>query len=90
MISVSAAVQKKTKYAASFSHFDENGIFTNSGYKKMQVNYASTKRLLNSSLFDATINYANTVKEGIGTSGTGGTLNMLSNILRSVLPEVTM
>ena len=25
---------KETKYAASFSHFDENGIFTNSGYKK--------------------------------------------------------
>lgn len=39
---------KETKYAASFSHFDENGIFTNSGYKRMQVNCVSTKRLINS------------------------------------------
>lgn len=73
---------KETKYAASFSHFDENGIFTNSGYKKnagkLRINQKITKFIT----FDATINYANTVKEGIGTSGTGGTLNMLSNILR--------
>lgn len=32
---------------------------------------------------DATLNYANTVKDGIGTSGTGGTLSMLANLLRA-------
>lgn len=32
-ISVSGG-QKGTTYAASFSHYDEDGIFTNSGYKK--------------------------------------------------------
>lgn len=74
---------KDTKYAASFSHFDENGIFTNSGYKKnagkLRLNQKITKFLT----LDATVNYANTVKSGIGTAGTGGTLNVLSNLLRA-------
>ena len=73
---------KETKYAASFSHFDENGIFKNSGYKKNSAKLRINQKINKFITFDATINYANTVKEGIGTSGTGGTLNMLSNILR--------
>ena len=73
---------KETKYAASFSHFGENGIFRNSGYKKNSAKLRINQKINKFITFDATINYANTVKEGIGTSGTGGTLNMLSNILR--------
>ena len=74
---------KETKYAASFSHFDENGIFTNSGYKKNTGKLRINQKINKFITFDATINYANTVKEGIGTSGTGGTLNILSNLLRA-------
>ena len=74
---------KQTKYAASFSHFDENGIFTNSGYKKNSAKMRINQKINKAITFDATINYANTVKTGIGTSGTGGTLNMLSNLLRA-------
>ena len=73
---------KETQYSASFSHFDENGIFTNSGYKKNSAKFRVKQKINKAVTFDATINYANTVKEGIGTSGTGGTLNMLSNVLR--------
>lgn len=74
---------KETKYAASFSHFDENGIFTNSGYKKNAGKLRINQKINKSITFDATMNYANTVKDGIGTSGTGGTLNVLSNLLRA-------
>ncbi|MBQ8500860.1 MAG: TonB-dependent receptor [Bacteroides sp.] len=74
---------KETKYAISFSHFDENGIFTNSGYKKNSGKLRINQKLSKRATFDATINYANTVKNGIGTSGTGGTLNVLSNLLRA-------
>lgn len=74
---------KETKYAASFSHFDENGIFTNSGYKKNAAKLRLNQKLSKNITFDASINYTNTVKTGIGTSGTGGTLNVLSNLLRA-------
>lgn len=74
---------KETKYAASFSHFDEKGIFTNSGYKKNAGKLRINQKINKFITLDATINYANTVKDGIGTSGSGGTLNILSNILRA-------
>lgn len=72
---------KETKYAASFSHFDENGIFTNSGYKKNAAKLRLNQKLGKNITFDASINYTNTVKTGIGTSGTGGTLSVLANLL---------
>lgn len=74
---------KETKYSASFSHFDENGIFTNSGYRKNSGKFRINQKITKAISLDATVNYANTVKEGIGTSGTGGTLNILSNLLRA-------
>lgn len=74
---------KETRYALSFSHFDENGIFNNSDYKKnsgkIRINHKVTKFLT----LDATLNYANTVKNGIGTAGSSGSLNVLANILRA-------
>lgn len=81
-ISISGGT-KETKYSASFSHFDENGLFTNSSYEKNVAKLRFNQKITKSITFDATINYANTVKEGIGTSGTGGTLNVLSNLLRA-------
>ena len=32
---------------------------------------------------DATVNYSNSVKKGIGTAGSGGSLNVLSSLLRA-------
>ena len=70
-----------TKYAISFSRYDENGIFNNSGFNKttgkIRVNQKVTKNIS----FDATINYSNTNKKGIGTSGDSGRFNMLAQIL---------
>ena len=73
----------KTKYSFAFSDFLENGIFTNSSFNKitakMRVNQKISKRVT----MDATVNYANTDKRGVGTSGDGGRFNMLGQILRA-------
>ncbi|MEG1622975.1 MAG: TonB-dependent receptor [Alistipes sp.] len=73
----------KTKYAFAFSDFLENGIFTNSSFNKitakMRINQKISKRVS----LDASINYANTDKRGVGTSGDGGRFNMLGQILRA-------
>lgn len=72
-----------TKYALSFSDYIENGIFTNSSFDKktakVRVNQKVSKRVS----FDATLNYANTTKKGVGTSGDQGRFNMLGQILRA-------
>ena len=73
----------KTKYSFAFSDFLENGIFTNSSFNKitakMRVNQKISKRVT----MDATVNYANTDKRGVGTSGDGGRFNMLGQIRRA-------
>ena len=74
---------KETQYALSFSHFDEDGIFTNSSFEKNTGKMRFKQQLTKGIGIDATINYANTVKKGIGTAGTGGTLNVLANLLRA-------
>lgn len=74
---------KETQYALSFSHFDEDGIFTNSSFEKNTGKMRFKQQLTKGIGMDATINYANTVKKGIGTAGTGGTLNVLANLLRA-------
>ena len=71
---------KETQYALSFSHFDEDGIFTNSSFEKNTGKMRFKQQLTKGIGMDATINYANTVKKGIGTAGTGGTLNVLANL----------
>ena len=81
-ISVSGG-QKGTTYAASFSHYDEDGIFTNSGYKKNAGKLRIDQQISKAIRANATINYSNTIKEGTGTSGTVSTLNVLSNLLRA-------
>lgn len=74
---------KTTQYAISYSHFDEDGIFVNSGFKKNTGKMRFKQQINKAISLDATLNYANTVKDGIGTSGTGGTLSMLANLLRA-------
>ncbi len=74
---------KDTKYTVSFSHFDENGIFINSGYQKNTARVKLNQKLFNWLTLDLSVNYANTVKDGIGTSGSSGSLNVLSSILRA-------
>ena len=81
-ISVSGG-QKGTTYAASFSHYDEDGIFTNSGYKKNAGKLRIDQQISKAIRANATINYSSTIKEGTGTSGTVSTLNVLSNLLRA-------
>lgn len=74
---------KDTKYSASFSHYNENGIFTNSGFKKTTGKFRVIQQVTKAVSFDATVNYANTVKSGVGTSGDKGRFNMLAQILRA-------
>lgn len=81
-ISISGGT-KESQYVVSFSHFDENGIFTNSGFKKNTGKLRLNQKINKKMTFNTTINYSNSVKDGIGTSGTGGTLNVLSNLLRA-------
>lgn len=74
---------KESKYSASFSRYDEKGIFTNSGFEKTTGKLRLNQQVTKAISFDATVNYANTVKKGVGTSGDNGRFNMLSMILRA-------
>jgi hypothetical protein len=75
-VSVSGGA-KGTSYTASFSHFDENGIFTNSGYWKNSARVKLRQKINDWIKFDGSINYTNTKRTGMGTSG-----GVLSNLLR--------
>lgn len=68
---------KDTQYTVSFSHFDENGIFRNSGYRKDNARLKLMQKITKWLRFDATINYTNAVRTGQGTSG-----GSLANLLR--------
>ncbi len=67
---------KQTQYLASFSHFDEDGLFTNSGYKKNTARIKLDRQIFKWMKFSATVDYTNTVTTGVGTGG-----GMLSGIL---------
>lgn len=71
----------RSKYSASFSVYDETGIFKNSNFSKYTGRLRLNHKLTDAITFNGTFNYANTAHQGIGTSGTGGTLNVLSNLL---------
>ena len=59
----------KSQYALSFSHYDEDGIFKNSGFGKnaarVKINQTITERLK----FNINISYTNQKKYGLGTGG---------------------
>lgn len=74
---------EKTTYAFSFADFLENGIFTNSAFNKITSKMRITHKITKWLSVDATVNYANTDKRGVGTSGDNGRFNMLGQILRA-------
>lgn len=73
----------KTKYSFAFSDYLENGIFTNSSFNKITAKMRVNQKISKHVTMDATVNYANTDKRGVGTSGDTGRFNMLGQILRA-------
>lgn len=71
----------QTKYSLSFAHYNENGIFTNSGFNKTSGKFRINQKVSKTISFDATINYASTNKEGVGTTADAGRFNMLKQII---------
>lgn len=68
---------KTSQYTVSFSHFDENGIFTNSGYTKDNARVKIFQKITNWMSFTGSLNYTNYNRSGIGTGG-----SQLANLLR--------
>lgn len=60
---------KVAKMTASFSHYDENGIFVNSGFYKNSARIKSSFKLDNNLTFEFNVSYTGQEKYGMGTSG---------------------
>ena len=58
-----------SKYTASYSHFDENGIFVNSGYVKDAARVKFNNTLSKWLTMDVNVSYTRQRKYGLGTSG---------------------
>ena len=67
---------KQTQYLASFSHFDEDGLFPTSGYTKNTARLKLDRQIFKWMRFSATVDYTNTLTTGVGTGG-----GMLSGIM---------
>lgn len=63
---------KDTQYTASYSYFDENGIFKNTGNTKNTARLKLMQKITKWLRLDASLNYTNSVREQGGSSG--GTL----------------
>lgn len=74
---------ENTRYSVSFSDYLENGIFNNSGFNKVTAKATLNQKVTKWLTADIKINYANTDKRGIGTSGDQGRFNMLGTVLRA-------
>lgn len=74
---------ENTRYSVSFSDYLENGIFNNSGFNKVTAKATLNQKVTKWLTADVKINYANTDKRGIGTSGDQGRFNMLGTVLRA-------
>ncbi len=72
---------KNTKYSFSFSDFSEDGVFKNSDFEKITAKMRINQRITKHISVDATLNYANTNRSGVGTSADNGRFNMLAQIL---------
>ena len=68
---------KDTKYTASFSHFDEDGLFQANTFAKNSARLRFTQQIYKWLRMDASVNYTNSLTTGVGTGG--GTL---SNIIQ--------
>ena len=60
---------KTTKYAVSFSHFDEDGIFINSGYVKNAARVKLNQKVRDWLDLDLNLSYTSQKKYGLGTGG---------------------
>lgn len=58
-----------SQFSASFSHYDENGIFVNSGYIKNAARVRVTRELSKKLTLDFNVNYTDQNRYGMGTSG---------------------
>lgn len=76
-----AGGSESTKYSAVFSHYDEDGIFLNSGFKKTTGKLRFNQKILKNLVFDATVYYTHSEKAGAGTTADKGRFNMLAMIL---------
>ena len=70
-----------TKYSGVFSRYVEDGIFLNSGYEKTTGKYRVNQKIMKDLTLDASLNYANTLKRGAGTTADNGRFNTLAQIL---------
>ena len=68
---------KNSQYSVSYSHFAENGIFVNSGYKKDNARIKIQQKITNWLTFTGSLNYTNYNRSGVGTGG-----SQLANLLR--------
>lgn len=71
----------KSKYAGTFSRYDEEGIFNNSGFDRTTMKFRFDQKVAKNVSFNATINYAQTNRRGQGTSADNGRFNMLAQII---------
>jgi len=76
-VSVSGG-SKTNNYSASFSHYDNQGIFIGSSFEKNSARVKIFQKLYDWLSFNGAVNYTSTVQTGIGTGG--GTM---SSILQS-------
>ena len=72
---------EKTTYSLLFTRYNENGIFNNSGFDRTTAKFRIKQKLTKKISFDATVNYAQTNKRGVGTTADTGRFNMLAQIL---------
>lgn len=74
-VSVSGGM-KSTQYLASFSHFDEDGLFSTNSYSKNSARIKLGQQLYKCIKLSVSADYTNTRNTGVGTGG-----STLSNIL---------
>ena len=60
---------KTSQYTMSYSYFDEDGIFVNSGYKKHNARVKIRQEITKWLVVDGSLNYTNSTKTGAGTGG---------------------
>lgn len=71
----------KSKYAGTFSRYDEEGIFNNSGFDRTTMKFRVDQKLSKKVSFNATVNYSLSNKMGAGTTADNGRFNMLAQII---------
>lgn len=59
----------ESQYAVSFSHYDEDGIFRNSGFTKNSARVKFSHTITEKLNFNVNISYTNQHKYGLGTGG---------------------